>query len=98
MSGAAAEGAAQIAAAAVAGVGEETDPAIAAAREAGPRAGFSVQNKAPRRPEGRVVLADQGARGADAVPLGTEMEVRLQGYRKKPRRSLKRLMECGMVA
>ena len=96
MSGSAAEGAAQILAATVAGMGEEADATFPAAGQAGPEAGTGAQERGEDGAEHSVVLQRQFARDAAAVPAGLAFEVRLQGDGKKPSLSLNRLMDFGM--
>jgi len=88
-----AEGTPQIGTPAVARVGEKEDPALKAPGQARPKPGFGMQDGT----QDEVVLLDQLAHALLMVPIRAEIEMPLDRYGKKPRRSLNRLMACGMT-
>jgi len=90
----AAERTPQIGTLAVARVGEKEDPALTASGQARPKAGFDAQDGT----QDEVVLPDQLAHTLLVVPVRAGIEMPLDRYGKKPRRSLNRLMDCGMTS
>lgn len=86
---AAAKGTTQVLATGVAWMGEEEYPAMPAALQAPSQVGLGSQN----RPQDDVILKDETAGLAPAVPVRPELKTPLDPYCKKPRFSLMMLMD-----
>jgi len=85
---AAAERAAQVLPASVPRVGDEKNPAVPAPAQARPHVRLPPEDGAHHK----VVLQDQGAYLATAIPTAAKLESRVDSYSEKPRLSLTMLM------
>ena len=86
----AAEGAAEVLPASVAGIGEEEDPAVPAPGETRPNMGPAPQ----RGPQDEVIRQDQVAYLALAIPARGKSEAIPDRYQRKPSVSLRMLTLC----
>ena len=85
---AAAERAAQVLPASISRVGDEKNPAVPAPAQARPHVRLPPEHGAHHE----VVLQDQGAYLATAIPVAAKLKSRLDSYSEKPRVSLTMLM------
>jgi len=69
-------------------MGDEENPTMLAASQASPQVGMGSQN----RPQDDIILQDEIAGFAPAVPVRPELKAPLDPYDKKPRLSLMMLM------
>lgn len=85
----AAKGASQVVPAGIARVGQEVNATMPASGQAASQLRLGMQN----RPQEPTIFQHQDADCAPAIPLGPKLEMLRNPDCKKPKRSLKRLME-----
>jgi len=73
----------------VARIGQEKDPAMPATGEAGPKVRVGIQNG----PQDKIILQNESAHALLTVPSWIKLEMLLDFDSKKPRLSLKMLMD-----